>query len=289
MYNIKFKEKSFSLELSKNITTLLKGLCIFIIISHNFWHNIAPAPGENEMFFSPAYVENLLHLIEQKPTRILQTLVSFYGFYPVYIFLFISGYGLAQKRINNQNTAFCSPLQEIKECYCIVLHSVIKLVKLCVAGALITALIRIFQGIPIGIDYVKDFFVFLTFTNNLRSDSLYDFITVWWYLSLAIQSYILFPIYYLSIKKYPQVVLSFCLILTCLAGILTPWASSNYGIWLFSTPLAQSIVFAYGIYISIYKKIYVWQLPIAIVVFIFGSFFQPINSFIYFSFLFYFI
>jgi peptidoglycan/LPS O-acetylase OafA/YrhL len=74
-------------------TLALKGLAIASIALHNYYHLLGPVK-ENEFGFDPARFTIFLKTM-QDPRQEFQALFSFFGFYGVQIFIFISAYGLA--------------------------------------------------------------------------------------------------------------------------------------------------------------------------------------------------
>lgn len=94
---------------------------------------------------------------------------------------------------------------------------------------------------------------FLTFTNNFWPGHIWGFVSVWWFFALIIQLYLLFPLFFCGITKYPR--LTFGLIVTALtiAGVFYRFAGTEQGsqILLFATPLAHGAVFSLGIYLAL--------------------------------------
>ena len=67
--------------ISKQDTTLIKGLAIFSIILHNFFHKLEPTPGENEFSFDLERIQLLFQQIGEQPFDIINLLFSFLGHY----------------------------------------------------------------------------------------------------------------------------------------------------------------------------------------------------------------
>lgn len=68
----------FKLDLSKEDTAILKAFAILAVISHNWFHNVVPAPGENEMFFNPQAFWNVVDAIVIKPLDFFHPVMSFF-------------------------------------------------------------------------------------------------------------------------------------------------------------------------------------------------------------------
>ncbi|MCK5677861.1 MAG: hypothetical protein KAH72_05235, partial [Flavobacteriaceae bacterium] len=83
--------------LDLNQTTIFKGIAIFMIAMHNYFHWIAPKPGENEFDFNYIRLENYIDILSHQTLFGLQATFSYFGHYGVQIFLFLSAYGLTKK------------------------------------------------------------------------------------------------------------------------------------------------------------------------------------------------
>ena len=81
-------------ELTRNDSAVLKALAILLIAAHNFFHQVKPFPGENEMAFGEATFRNTVEQIAANPLDAFHPLVSFFGHYGVHVFILLSGYGL---------------------------------------------------------------------------------------------------------------------------------------------------------------------------------------------------
>lgn len=83
--------------ISKDDSTLLKGIAILLIVMHNFCHWLPGCVSENEYTFRPENTADMLRCITQFGPHLLLNLFSYLGHYGVPVFLFISGYGLVRK------------------------------------------------------------------------------------------------------------------------------------------------------------------------------------------------
>ncbi len=95
----------------------LKGLAIFCILSHNFFHLFPPITFQNEMAFEAQNFARFLQDFSWK--NVLNCFFSFFGFYGVYIFIFLSGYGLTKSFVaKKQNPLFLSDDIVLKYIFC---------------------------------------------------------------------------------------------------------------------------------------------------------------------------
>ena len=88
---------NLKIKLSLQDSNIIKAIAILLIMSHNFFHLLPPAPGENEMTFSRDNFLRVFIQIYENPLDAFHPLVSFFGHYGVFLFLFLSGYGLTIK------------------------------------------------------------------------------------------------------------------------------------------------------------------------------------------------
>ena len=78
-------------------TTLLKGIGILLIITHNYMHWLPECVPENEYTFSVERIDQLCAYLAQGGPHVLLNILSHFGHYGVAIFLFLSGYGMVKK------------------------------------------------------------------------------------------------------------------------------------------------------------------------------------------------
>ena len=76
----------------------MKAVAMFLIVAHNFFHNIQPTSQENEFFFHlGSGVWQMLGIMAAMPGEALHALLAFFGHYGVQISVVLSGYGLTVK------------------------------------------------------------------------------------------------------------------------------------------------------------------------------------------------
>ncbi|MBQ4205355.1 MAG: acyltransferase family protein, partial [Bacteroidales bacterium] len=102
---------------TKRDTSIIKGFGILCIVLHNYFHWIAPSPGENEFDFSPDRVTKLFTLLSEKTGEFVNLLFSYFGHYGVELFVFISGFGLAISMMDHQRTAESFIVSRLKKLY----------------------------------------------------------------------------------------------------------------------------------------------------------------------------
>ena len=181
-------------ELTRNDSAVLKALAILLIAAHNFFHQVKPFPGENEMAFGEATFRNTVEQIAANPLDAFHPLVSFFGHYGVHVFILLSGYGLMKKALgiaSRQGGISTADLFRMAG------NQIAKIMLLTVVGVSVLILYKLmaYGGLP-DAEFFRKYLVFLTFTENLRPSDFGYFVTVWWFMALIVQCYLLFPFVY---------------------------------------------------------------------------------------------
>ena len=74
----------------------MRGAAIFMIYIHNLLHMVGRV-NENEFFFSPNRAEGILNSFFSFSSSVIPDFFSYFGWYGVPVFMFLSGYGLVLK------------------------------------------------------------------------------------------------------------------------------------------------------------------------------------------------
>lgn len=181
--------------LSKNQITVLKGLSMILLVLHNYihWTNHI---GENEFYFNPDRIFSLFEAIRNDLLMIINGLISYFGFLAVEIFIFASAYGLSKQFMKKKPTSYWS-------------YIIPRLIK--IYGLIIVGLICYFLLLyPIGALTINDFISFssasLLLSNNLSNNTIfyYPYIGPWWFFTLIVQLYVIFPFLFYIIDKYKK-------------------------------------------------------------------------------------
>ncbi len=173
--------------LSREDSTLLKGVGILLIILHNFFHAFPGMDVECEFAFEPDKVNRFFPFMRGGNWReILLALFSFFGHYGVAIFVFISGYGLSKRYAHSPESGWQ-----------IAKHRTIQLWKWLVP-ILLLYLLDLYSGhTHFAYKYVGnnlivgDVIRILTFTSNFIGEK-FIIAGPWWYFGMAFQLYILY-------------------------------------------------------------------------------------------------
>ncbi len=256
----KLKKKFVFIDLTFEDTTFYKGLAILMIILHNFFHWLPQWIDGNEQDFKSYRVEDYIQIFSH-PEFIFQTTFSFLGYYGVQIFLFLSAYGLTKKYLNSEIIYFNYLKRRILKIYPAFLFSII-------IWAIYIGLTH--KGIPYTIETILtnwDSLLYkLTFVANFIPGELYKINGPWWFVSVIVQFYIVFP-YMLSLfKKFGTSALIF---LSIMSLVITSYLQPYINIPLPGTILTHIPELSIGIFLAQKNKFAINYLTIIIITIIF--------------------
>ncbi len=180
---------------TKTETTFFKGIGILMIVIHNFFHSRKGFGIENESSFS---TDNVAVFLKQLTSLSFEDgFAAFFGFlghYGVQIFIFFSAYGLCiqyqKKTVSDIKFVF----QRLKKIYFLMFFGI----AFCVA-------VTWLQGTPMSAyEILKKSFLLGTTISSFTEWYLYGMFTgPFWFFALMIQLYILFPIIYKVVTRFP--------------------------------------------------------------------------------------
>ena len=238
---------------TKKDAVCLKGLAILLIAFHNFFHLLPPNYACNEFRF--IYTAGRFAFSSLNFSNSIIVLFSFLGYVGIYVFFFLSGYGLT-KQTNIHKSDYCYSIKRIW-----------KLWKLLLLGVVWYIIINIGH-----VDYLV-LLRKLTMTDNFSIFRVSTVSMPWWFLCCLAQLYLIFiPLYKFIHKKQSNIFI----ILYLYVMIAYLWQESafsgkyiKYMYWNFIGHLPE---FCLGIFLAEYenkltylrKKSILWNL------FIFG-------------------
>lgn len=235
-----------NIQLSREETTLMRGMAITAIFLHNFCHWLPGVIEENESDFTAvAPVEFLQRMMS--PTRdFVFDIFSFLGWYGVPVFIFLTGYGLVKKY---EETPKYENVGKGK----FLFDNWKKLLLLLLPAVAFMLALNILVGIKQGVfnwDGILHNLSLLTFLN----DPLYNWIAprpgVYWYFGVTLEFYI---IYIWLVKSRPAWWLIVLTVLTLIAQIVivpseaTPSTSGALA-WMRNNFVGWTLSFAFGIF-----------------------------------------
>lgn len=247
-----------SFSLSRTDTAVLKALAMIFIVTHNFMHLVTPAPSENEFaFYSAEGIWRALTICFVYPGEIPHVVFSFFGHYGVVAFVFLSGYGLTRKLITTSTGD--GHLRVARQ---VAGKQILKMIQLIAVGAAFVLAWR-FATEGGGFSLDSEFgalLKLLTFTNNLRPDSLWGFVSVWWFFALIAQLYVLFPLFVRGLQRCPTTTIGAGVAALGAAEVFGPVC---HGVVLYATPLSHSIIFLTGMWLAkgnaLPERIFSWS------------------------------
>lgn len=200
--------------MSRQIVTLLKGVGILLIITHNYMHWLPDCVAENEYTFNIERINQLADYLANGGPHIILNFLSHFGHYGVAIFLFLSGYGLTRKYETPLQTTDTKTIQtgEPKQIalFRFIGNHALKLWKLMVPAVLLFVAIEMYLGtwnrpwsrlLPL-----------LGFYSNLQPER--DLILgPWWWFGLMMQFYVIWRLLiYRSGKLTLYITIAICLL-----------------------------------------------------------------------------
>ena len=252
-----------AVELTRADASVIKALAILMIVAHNYFHQVKPFPGENEMAFHAETFWKMVFQIAGHPFDAFHPIASFFGHYGVHIFLFMSGYGLTKKAlgyVQKHGGISWTDLWKVS------LNQIAKIVTLTLVGVSILCLYKyIAWGTLPDAEFFTKYLVFLTFTENLRPGDFGYFVSVWWFMALIVQFYLLFPIIFKGLSRHAYLTLSIGVVCQLLAvSIYEPLLEQH--VLVYATPLGQMVLFMLGGYLAMGRRLSRWiVLPLVVV------------------------
>lgn len=263
--------------LSKEQTSIIKGLGILLILFHNFFHWIDPIDSiENEFYFKTEHFQAFLQAFVDTPGEFVNILFSYLGHFGVQLFIFISGYGLTRSFLKKEKPWGRFMLDRLKKLYPLIL-----------IGLLIFFLSKIVMSyaLPTHVE-LRSMMLKLVFAQTFVPGETMSINGPWWFFSLILELYIFFPLLYKAIKKYDFKAFAAITIASYIIVIpvLNSWHPQG-GITIMQHCIAHFPEFCLGIYLGRKEQLSVntWAFLLALTVFILGNFFKGFFPFTHLS------
>jgi len=259
--------------ISREYSTIWKGIGMLHVMLHNFFHWMPPFTGENEWGFDPSHVMNFIQGLMQHPLEFINLFYSYFA-YGHTLFIFISGVGFTLSMQNRNRSWSIFMIERIKKLY-----------PLMITGFVFLFFYEIIlYGNLIGWYHYREFLYKLLFlhTFNITKGSAMSLMGPWWFFGLIFQLYVLFPLLFKLISKYRiKAFVLICLVAYSWIYISQYIYSPEANILLLQNAPGHLPEFALGILIALSpgKKIHnIWVL-LSLGVFIAGCFFKPFYPF----------
>ncbi|MDH7447493.1 acyltransferase family protein [Aquimarina sp. 2201CG14-23] len=181
------------MKLTIDQTNFLKGIGILLIMFHNFFHLLPPFIGENEFDWDATRVYKLGTTLFNSPSAFFNIAFSYFGHYGVQIFIVLSGYGLSMKYLQNNEKIKLVPfmINRVSKLYPVYVLSIIFLI--------ITFLLR--DSRVLNVYEMRDLLFNLSFVNNFLPNKALNINGPWWFFSLIVQLYAVFPLFFFLLKE----------------------------------------------------------------------------------------
>lgn len=263
--------------LSKNDTTILKGIGILLIILHNFLHWTEPFNSkENEFYFKADNVSDFFSSIAGNPFEFVNIFLSYFGSYGVQIFIFLSGYGLYLSFKNRPMPWSRFVIGRAKKLWCLL-----------VVALIIQLVTNVLTYITIDAKLILSFLYKFLFVHILIPGEGMSYNGPLWFVGCIMQLYILFPFIYKMMEKYGLkafliiCVFSYSIIYLSVYGIFSP--NNVFILQNFPGHLPE---FCLGILLAQRREVEIkWiYFPLSVVVFFAGAFLKPLFPFAFIAF-----
>lgn len=275
-------------QISKRDSLRLRAFAIFIIVMHNFLHTISEWPGENEYSFSPRKAASFLSLLRSETENVITLFASYYGHYGVHLFVFLSGYGLARKYLQAENSL--PPSQEKPAHPWRFFFSNWWIFQKRRWNSLFPAIFLaaifylIYVGSQLGFATIlREQGLFLlgqmSGLANLIPGNAFRPIGPWWFVSLIFQLYLIFPLLLLLAKKTGIKGLSTLIVAALLLEYLfAGHFYHHYQINVNLTALGHLDTVTFGVLLAQRGSVAMprWLVGLSIFVFIAGSLYGPL-------------
>lgn len=253
--------------LSKNDTTALKAVGIFLIVLHNYFHSFPSWGLENEFAFSAAKFEFFRTHLSPNFYNDLGLLFSFWGHYGVQIFVFLSAYGLYTSYRNKPLRYGAFVRNRVWKLWPAFFLAVLLLIAL----TIITT--RRFNHYDLYIGSLLR----LSLLSNLIPAKSFDVVGPWWFYSMIVQFYLAFPLLRNWFNRYGPTPLILLSVSSWIVQMLFTSKLNVLGWNLNTLVIGHLPVFSLGLLLAKYQnfKISIWIFFAAVILFVLGNLYQP--------------
>lgn len=176
------------ISLSRDCGFVMRGLAIAAIVLHNFCHIIPGVAKENEFQFLQSNVDIILSPRPEGAMYSAFDALSFFGWYGVVVFMFLTGYGLVMKYERGAAPLAIRPFlaANFRKLLLLMLPGVAALI-------LFTLAVSLPKGHP-GASWIAGYIFQLTMLPDLLYPWLPPEPGVFWYFGLTMQFYVIYAV-----------------------------------------------------------------------------------------------
>ena len=238
--------KLIDINISRDCSLIMRGLAIIFIALHNRCHLIGGITRENEFLFLRKNVNEILD-INTLSIKTICDLLSFFGWYGVTVFMFLSGYGLVKKY---EQTPTIDAHFSAKHFIC---SNYKKLFLLMLPGTILflmynEAVYLCFNSLTW--QQILSPLATQTLLSNLTYPAIQPSPGVYWYFGLTMQLYIIYLLLFKGKRNYWLLVVA----ALCIAAQFMVWDTQ----WMRHNCIGWIFVFAIGIWYSRHRYFNKW-------------------------------
>jgi len=227
-------------QISKKETAFIKAFGMLFILFHNYSHHVKPWLGENEFSFSYQYTASFLSLIKENPIDISRLLFAFFGHYGVQLFIFISGYGL-----------FLSYKDKPVKWWPFFRKHLVKFYPAYLLAICFYLILFPWHYHTSFHPWVFKFAILdLLFIQNFVPGAVYQLVGPWWFFSLIVQLYAVFPFILILFHRYGIKAVIGIGIIAWIITLCFNSVAGGYGYNLYYFFISRLPVFCLGIYFA---------------------------------------
>jgi len=237
--------KSF-FNLEKNQITIIKGIAIIMIVLHNFLHWSSPFIRENELDYDFSRLKKLGEVIFSEPAYILSGLFSYFGHFGVQLFIFVSAYGLTKKYLKSgENINYIDFIR----------FRFLKIYSLVFVGLSVMFCYDVVYKNGSLLLFLKNGLDVLLMTKNFSYDQIFAYVGPWWFFSLILQLYLVFPFLYKFIRNKQEKGFYILLAISYLLIYMFLPLAEKFRVPIFGNFLGHLPEFSLGIILALSQKI----------------------------------
>lgn len=231
--------------LTKRDTNVLKAICILVIVLHNFLHVFPNWAIENEFAFDRAKFEAYRNGFTNDLFHNFGLFFSYFGHYGVQLFVFLSGYGLYLSTRGKEIRYWGFVRDRVSKLYPTFL-----IAALMVAAIHIASQKNLWQP-----ELYYNLFLRLTFLSNLVPGKSFALVGPWWFYSMIVQFYLIFPWLKKLFDRYGATPLILLSLASCLLQVFFNDPLDRQGILINTTVIGHLPIFALGFLAARYKSL----------------------------------
>lgn len=177
--------KCTELSISRDCGYLMRGMAIIMIALHNFCHVMPGAVGENEFTFNHSVITAMM---APKPTALqwFYDIMSFFGWYGVPVFMFLTGYGLVMKYERDKVRLKTGPF---------LLHNYLKMFFLMLPAVIVLMVYTLCLSVPEVNPNVPRYLFQLSMLSDIVMPWFPPVPGVFWYFGLTMEFYIIYALF----------------------------------------------------------------------------------------------